>query len=1258
PRSFSDKMESLNPQEVILNGDSPSPTIIVDGAVQIIASTTAEQRLAKKNELKARGTLLMALPNKHQLKFNIHKDPKSLMKAIEKRFRERLDQIHDMLQKLISQLEILGETISQEEINLKFLRSLPSEWKTHTLIWRNKADLEEQSLDDLFNNLKIYEAKVKGSSPSSQNIKNIAFVSSNNTDSTNESVNAAPSISAASPKATVSTLPNVDSLSDAVIYSFFVNQSNSHQLDNEDLKQIDLDDLEEMDLKRGHFTRECRSPRDNRNKDTPRRTIPVEAEEEPSNYALMAYASYGSSSSSVQIMRSRLESLNAARPVPSVVPQSTVKSPRPVKHIVNKAHSPIRRPINHITATKNSNFHKKVTAVKVNKVNVVQGNKGYADKASAYWGNPQQALKDKGVIDSGCSRHMTGNISFLLDFEEIDGGYVSFGGNPKGELKFNLFSVSQMYDKKNNVLFTNTECVVLSFDFKLPDENHVLLRVPRENNMYNVDLKNVVPSGDLTCLFTNATLNESNLWHMRLGYINFKTMNKLFKRNLVRGLPSKIFENNHTCVACHKRKHHRASYLLGKFDGNADEGFLVRYSVNRKAFRVFNSRTRIVQETLHINFLENKPNVVGIGPKWLFDNDTLTMSMNYQPVVAGNQPNDNAGIKENLDAGKVGKETVSTQQYVLLSLWSTGSQNPYNIDDDVVDAAFDVKENENDAHVSANGSNKSANKKHDGKAKRDDKGKSHVDLPIGVQDLRAEFKEFSFNNTNMVNVVGALVTAAGPHSTNNTNSFNTASPSDTTVSPNFGIARKSSFMDPSKYPDDPGMPELEDIIYSDDEEDVGAEADLSNLETNIPGHTQGEGINYDEVFAPVARIEAIRLFLSYASFMGFMVYQMDVKSDFLYETIEEEVYVCQPPGFKDPDYPDKVYKTLFTKKQKGDIFLVQFYVDDIIFGSTNKELCTSFEKLMNDKFQMSSIGELTFFLGLQVKQKADGIFISQDKYVAEILRKFGFTYVKSASTPIETDNPLLKDPDGEDVDVHIHSAKRTAWNEFSCSMTSTVICLATGRKFNFSKYIFDSMVRNIDSPSKVLMYPRFLQVVMDNQVDDMTTHNTGYTSPALTRKVFANMRRVEKEVEMPIAPAPPSPTSSPSPPPQDPTPTPHATPPQDQPSIPHASPPQEQPTTTPESSMGKIEAIDADEDINLVDVEKDEEVVTMDVEPQERINHEDVNAASKGVSAVEPTVYDDEEVTMIMDQTLIKLKVEKDKLLDEQIAQKLHDEEV
>nr|GEW26881.1 hypothetical protein [Tanacetum cinerariifolium] len=248
--------------EVILNGDSPASTRVVDGVLQPVALTTAEQRLARKNEMKARGTLLMALPDKHQLKFNSHNDAKTLMEAIKKMFgvnaetkkvqktllkqqyenftgsnTESLDQIHDRLQKLISQLEILRVFFLQEDINLKFLRSLPYDWRTHTLIWRNKTDLKEQSLDDLFSNLKIYEAEVKSSSTANTTTQNIAFVSSSNTDSTNEPVSVAASVSAVSAKIPVSSLLIVDSLSNVVIYLFFASHS------------IDADDLEEMDLK-------------------------------------------------------------------------------------------------------------------------------------------------------------------------------------------------------------------------------------------------------------------------------------------------------------------------------------------------------------------------------------------------------------------------------------------------------------------------------------------------------------------------------------------------------------------------------------------------------------------------------------------------------------------------------------------------------------------------------------------------------------------------------------------------------------------------------------------------------------------------------------------------------------------------------------------------------------------------------------------------------------------------------------------------
>nr|GEY91577.1 hypothetical protein [Tanacetum cinerariifolium] len=993
---------------------------VIDGVVQPVVPTTAEQRLARKNELKARGTLLMALLDKHQLKFNIHKDAKSLMEAIEKR-------------------------------------------------------------------LKIYEAEVKSSSSTSPTTQNIAFVSSQNTDSTNESVSAVASVSAASTKVPVFALPSVDNLSDVVIYSFF-SRANGTTSIGFDMSKVECYNYN----RRGHFARECRSPRDTRNKDTKRRNVPVEtsnsnalvsqclesvearivvyqqnkhvfeedikllklnvilrdnalvelrkkfkkAEQDrddlgydnqafnsvvfdsdelisseldvsmtpspvhdrPSTIIIEDWVfdsedeskgepmptqkapSFVQTTKHVKTLRhvvptgvftrSRLVPLNAARSVSTAIPKTNVTYHSQAKHVVNKSHSLIRRPINLRPSPKNSNFNQKVTTVKTNQ------------------GNPQLALMDKGVIESGKIIGKGKIRTGKLDFDDVY--FVK-------ELKFNLFSVSQMCDKKNIVLFTDTECIVLSSDFKLPDDNHMLLRVPRENNMYNFDLKNIVPSGDLTCLFAKATLDESNLCHKRLGHLNFKTMNKLVKGNLVRGLPSKVFKNNHTCVACKKGKQHRASWS---------------------------------------------------GPTWLFDIDTLTQSMNYQRVVVGNQPNSSAGIQEYFDAGKAGEGNV--QQYEL----------------------------ESEVHVSPSSSAKT--KKHNDKTKREAKGKSHVELSTRVRNLNEEFEDFSSNTTNEVNATSTPVTAVKPNSTNSTNTFTADGPSNNAVSSNVEFGGKSSFVDPSQYPDDPYMPALEDTTYSDDEEDVGAEAEFSNLETNISvslilttrvhkdhpvtqiigdlssapqirsmtrmvkdqvdlpkvkraigskwafknkkdergivfrnkarlvahGHTQEEGIYYEEVFAPVARIETIRLFLAYASFMGFMVYQMDVKSAFLYETIKEEVYVCQPPGFKDPDYLDKVYKVV--KALYG------------LHQAPRAWYETLANYLLENGFQKGKIDQTLFIKRQKVKKKEDGIFISQDKYVAEILRKFGLTDGKSASTPIDTEKPLLKDPDGEDVDVHTY----------------------------------------------------------------------------------------------------------------------------------------------------------------------------------------------------------------------------------------------
>ncbi|GKC82663.1 putative ribonuclease H-like domain-containing protein [Tanacetum coccineum] len=351
---------------------------------------------------------------------------------------------------------------------------------------------------------------------------------------------------------------------------------------------------------------------------------------------------------------------------------------------------------------------------------------------------------------------------------------------------------------------------------------------------------------------------------------------------------------------------------------------------------------------------------------------------------------------------------------------------------------------------------------------------------------------------------------------NSTNNVNAASTNEVNA-----VGGKISI----ELPDDPNMPALEDIVYSDADEDNGAEADMNNLDTTIQvspipttrihkdhplnqvigdlqsatqtrnmsknleeygtqkgnscierskldkgyagrastiqatrsldlsgftkwkkgywQYTQEEGIDYNEVFAPIARIEAIRLFLAYALFKDFVVYQMDVNSAFLYGKIEEEVYVCQPPGFEDPDFPDKrgkIDKTLFIRMDKGDILLAQVYVDDIIFGSTKKSLCTEFEKMMHKKFQMSSMGELTFFLRLQVKQKEDGIFIT--------------------STPMETQKPLLKDEDGEEVDVYLYRSMVGSLMYLTSSRPDIMFAVCTYARCQYPK----------DSPFDLVAY--------------------------------------------------------------------------------------------------------------------------------------------------------------------------------------------
>nr|GEV91417.1 hypothetical protein [Tanacetum cinerariifolium] len=785
---------------------------------------------------------------------------------------ESLDQIHDRLQKLVSQLEIHRVSLSIEDVNLKFLHSLPSEWKTHTLIWRNKADLEEHSLDDLFNSLKIYEAEVKHSSSTSTTIQNLAFVSSSNTDSTTDSVSAAASVSAVCAKMPVSSLPNVDSLNDATGRNLGANGPTFMGFDMSKVKCYNCH-------RKGHFAREWSYD------------WSYQAEEEPANFVVMAFLASSSSSDTelvetsipaatskptspksnssgkkrnrkmsrwgfdpgtTSILRpeadqktcfvcksadhlikdfdyhakkmaqptprnyahrgtnkqnaslthtnppkhmvpaavltqSKPVSITVVRPVSADVPKIMVTRPRLAHPIVTKSKSPIRWQIIRSQSPKTSNSPPRVTVVQ------------------APVGNPQYALKYKGVIDSGCSRHMTGNLFYLSNFEELNAGYVAFRGNTKG------------------------------------------------------------------------------------GKISSK----------------------------------------GKIK-------------------------------------------TGSGPTWFFDFDSLIRTMNYQLVTTGYQTNPIAGFQEKIDVKKAREEI--NQQYVFFLVWSSSFTNPQNYDGD---AAFDGKEYDFDAkklesEVILSPSSSAQSRKQDDKTKKDAKGKSHVESFTGYKDLCAEFEDCYENSSNEVNVVGTIVPTVRQNTSNSTNPFSAVGPSITIASPTH---RKSSFIDASQLSDDPNMPELEDITYSDDENDVVSPIPTIRIYKDHP----------------VSQIIGEQSLTTQTRSMTRVVKDQGGLSQMFNDDFHTCMFVC----FLSQREPKRVHQSL---KDPSWIEAMQ-------------------EELLQFKMQ-----KVWVLVDLPHGKRA----ITDERQVSDEF--YGGTHIlfgslgKSASTPIDIEKPLLKDPDGEDVDVHTYKS--------------------------------------------------------------------------------------------------------------------------------------------------------------------------------------------------------------------------------------------
>nr|GEW50895.1 hypothetical protein [Tanacetum cinerariifolium] len=801
-----------------------------DITTTISSPITAEEKIKKKNDVKARSMLLMTLPNEHLMTFNQYKDAKSLFATIETRFGgneatkktllkqiydnfsatsiESFDSIFNRLQKIVSQLAVMGEFISQEDLNLKILRSLPSEWNTHVVVWRNKPNLNTMSINDLYNNFNIFEQESK------------------------------------------------------------VKCYNCHKI--------------------RHFARDCRGPKNqdsrNRYQDSSRRTVYVEEthpkamvaidgvgfdwsymakDDVPTNMALM-FESYGPKSC-------EKESKNASEDIPNELKEYP-DAPL-VKDMVSEnkdcsAKSPIV-------------VEKKTDVPKIDKVEFVRPKQHEKPVRKPVWPRAVNTARPNSAVVNAVRENQAHDKEHVLsltlrnlmeDMLPLEDDKMVAKLLVKELLKL-------MCDKKNNVLFTNTGCFVLSPDFKLPDESQ-------------------------------ATLYESMLWHRRLGHINFKNINKLVKDNLVRAfknettdilkkfiteienLVDKKVKNRALVVKPHNKtpyelfrgRTHALSFMrpfgchvtilntldhLGKFDGKANESYFVRYSMN------------------------------SAGPEWLFDIDMLTKLMNYVPVITGSNSDDfpdgsslfDSSPKISSDDGKKHDEVSNKESRASNELNSAfeklnteypgdpkmpGLETIATYDDSKKEVDFTNLESL--IHVSPTPTTR-----------------THKNHPLKqeIEILNTPVQTRSkLNPTNEQGVAKALSDPAWVEAMQK-------------ELLQFKLQKVWILVDLPK-----GKKSIDTKWVFKNKKDKRGIVIKNKAMLVTHGHTQEKGIDYDEVFAPVARIEAIRLFLAYASFIGFMVYQMDVKSAFVYGRIKEEVYVCQPSRFEDADHLDKVYKVV------------------------------------------------------------------------------------------------------------------------------------------------------------------------------------------------------------------------------------------------------------------------------------------------------------------------------------------------------------
>nr|GEV13300.1 retrovirus-related Pol polyprotein from transposon TNT 1-94 [Tanacetum cinerariifolium] len=1033
---------------------------------------TTEDMQKRRNYVKVRTTLILALPDEHQLRFS-------------------------KLHAIVSHLEFMDVEIERDDLNQKFLSSLALEWLMYTIVCRNRNDLDTLSLDDVYNHVKVYVPEVQKKSES--NSQNMAFISSTNTSSRKGKVNTTSIPTASTQVSPASANVATASISHDTVCAYIASQSNGSHIKYEDINQIDEDDIDEMDIKWNMALLSLRADRFWKktgkkitiqgSAGNPGAKIGVEekstnksymaymankednnalvAEEEaPTEFTLMAKSSsssenevearlvefktqeikfyekirglefnvesknnkieyltnklvkvkkekegldsklagfesdakdldtllgsersdknkkddtitdytrpspsiesntsdlqnsnssiseHGESSSSIlsksvikfvkaadsltyiktnKVETIRKSSVRYAKITPITLNRTNMNVAQPKRtYFAKTAHSYVKRPFQRKSAVGNQFRVPRVSTVNTkfptvdSKFSTAQstftvglGTRekilrpqlvgiGDLNKTLLKKGNSQTNINDKRYWDSGCSWHITGNISYLSEYEPYDGGYVSFGqGGGKITGKGVIMGVNLKNKEMNE--FSTKKGIKREFsNARTPQQNRV---IERSNRTLIEAARTMLADAKLPVTFWAEVVNTACYVQNKVlvNKSQIKTLYELFNSIT----PAIGFVRP---FVCHVMILNTLDHLM-KFDAKGDEDYFIGYSMSSKAFRVFNKRTKKVKENLHVDFLENKLIEKRAGPNWLFDIDTLTNSMNYVPVVVAGTSSTNISSKKDAASQDVKKDVSSLRYIALPNRFYEAHMESFN----------------NDAQDAYN-----------------------TDAPesSGISNPTATSKSPPAEQMESLTVESAILIVSSPV------------PS-ACLDTSLGTTSGSRLISKEVVYEE--TPSLDNVLTLSNrfEDTIGVEANLSNIESSIQASP-----------SPTLRIYKDH---PKSQIIGLVDTSMDVKSASLYGTIDEEVYVLQPLGFQDPEFPDRVYKV---------------------------------EKAMYGLHQAPR--------AWYVLQKKDGIFLSQDKYVGDILKKFGYSDVRSANTPIDKENPWGKDGPGKDVELHLY----------------------------------------------------------------------------------------------------------------------------------------------------------------------------------------------------------------------------------------------